>query len=103
MPGDLLATPTTSLSPARYLQRLRDVVNSFTPAPTTTPPVSVPASLHAAKFVFVRRDAHCSPLQSPYEGPFQVLNAGDKFFTLAMGDRRDTVLIDRLKPSAILL
>ena len=49
--------------------------------------------------MFVRRDAHCSPLQSPYEGPFQVLNPGDKFFTLAMGDRRDTVSIDRLKPA----
>ena len=58
VPGDSLATPTMSLSPTRYLQCLRDVVNSFTPAPTTThgtPPVSVPASLHAAKFVFVRR------------------------------------------------
>ena len=55
MLGDLLAMPT-SFSPTCYLQCLCDMVNSFIPAPTTThgmPPVSVPASLQAAKFVFV--------------------------------------------------
>ena len=49
--------------------------------------------------MFVRVDAHKSPLQAPYKGPFKVLERHVKYFNLDLGNREDTVSIDRLKPA----
>jgi len=38
------------------------------------------------------------PLAPPYLGPFAVLERGPKTFALQMGDRREVVSVDRLKP-----
>ena len=59
----------------------------------------VPDNLRVADYVFVRHDAHCGPLRPPYDGPYQVLERGVKFFVLDMGGRPDRVSIDRLKPA----
>lgn len=59
----------------------------------------VPAELGSARFVFVRHDAHRSPLKPPYDGPFRVLERGPKFFVLDLGGRRERVTLDRLKPA----
>ena len=58
----------------------------------------VHTELPAATHVFVRVDAHTSPLQAPYKGPFKVLERHVKYFKLDLGIREDTVSIDRLKP-----
>ena len=63
--------------------------------------VSVPKSLLTSNFVFVRRDTHRPPLATPYDGPFRVLERGEKFFILDIGGRRDSVSVDRLKPAYI--
>ncbi len=44
------------------------------------PPTAVPATLQKA---FIRRDAHRTPFQRPYEGPFQVIECGSKTFKVA--------------------
>ena len=49
--------------------------------------------------VFVRRDAVRRPLQPSYDGPFQVLSCTDKHFTLDLGNRTDSVSVNRLKPT----
>lgn len=61
----------------------------------------VPSALRSARFVFLRRDAHRSPLQPPYDGPFRVLERDDKGFVLDMGGRRELVSVDRLKPAYV--
>ena len=53
------------------------------------------------QYVFIRRDSHRTPLQRPYEGPFKVLQLGEKNFTIDIGGRKDTVSVDRLKPAHI--
>uniref|UniRef100_A0A0L8GNG9 Uncharacterized protein n=1 Tax=Octopus bimaculoides TaxID=37653 RepID=A0A0L8GNG9_OCTBM len=63
-----------------------------------TPKSSVPNDLHMANFVFVRRDTRRKPLQSPYDGPYQVIHPGNKTFQLLIGEQ-DTVSIDILKPA----
>ena len=45
----------------------------------------IPKDLMSAKYVFIRHDAHRSPLQSPYDGPFRVLKAGPKYFLIEIG------------------
>ena len=58
------------------LQCLRDQVRSLIPVLTSqhgAVPTSVPCDLQQAKFVFIRHDAHHTPLQRPYEGPFKVI------------------------------
>ncbi|TWW56015.1 putative RNA-directed DNA polymerase from transposon X-element [Takifugu flavidus] len=46
------------------------------------PPSYVPPSLERADYVFIRHGAHRGPLQPPYDGPFCVLESGDKHFLL---------------------
>ena len=59
----------------------------------------VSAALHMSQFVFMQKDGHKTPLQCPYEGPFQVLDRSDKFITLQMNGKIDTVSIDPIKPA----
>jgi hypothetical protein len=48
--------------------------------------------------VFVRRGGVVPPLAPLYHGPYKVLQAREKFFTISLGGREDTVSVDRLKP-----
>ena len=59
----------------------------------------VHTELPIATHVFVRVDAHKFPLQAHYKGPFKVLERHSKYFKLDLGNREDTVSIDRLKPA----
>jgi len=49
--------------------------------------------------MFVRHGAVRKPLQSPYDGPYPVLERTEKFFTLNINGRKDTVSVDWLKPA----
>ncbi|KAK3785800.1 hypothetical protein RRG08_050820 [Elysia crispata] len=61
----------------------------------------VPANLASADYVYVRKDSHRHPLQCPYDGPYRVLNKSDKYFTLDVKGRTETVSIDRLKAAHV--
>nr|XP_061827907.1 uncharacterized protein K02A2.6-like [Nerophis lumbriciformis] len=100
VPGDFIPCTTTPWSAGKQRAALLDAAKSFAPIPTSqhglTPP-HVPASLKGAAFVFVRHDAHRGPLQPPYDGPFRVLESGDKHFLLDIGGRSEKITVDRLK------
>ena len=102
VPGDFVATPRGQHDSATVLPHLRELVSKFVPTPTSGhggSKVSVPHALQSSKYVFIRRDAHRTPLQRPYEGPFHVLERGPKFFKIDIGGKADSVSIDRLKPA----
>ena len=92
-------------SASQELQRQRDRVGSLKPTPTSahgediSHRPNVPSTLETAEFVFVRRDAQKSPLQKPYDGPYEVVERAPKHFVLQFGNRQDSVSIDRLKPA----
>ena len=102
VPGDFV--PDSNPAPAsQELQQLRERVGNLRPTPTSAHGERhiksyIPLSLQQARFVFIRHDARKSPLQTPYDGPFEVLQRSEKSFILQVGNRQEIVSIDRLKP-----
>ena len=61
-------------------------------------PQPLPRALLEAEFVFVRDDASKPPLSLLYRGPYRVLKRSETFFFLQIGEKADSVSVDRLKP-----
>ena len=61
-------------------------------------PETVPEALLTADRVLVRRDGHVLPLSQFYDGPYAVLRRTPRVFTIRMGERDETVHVQRLKP-----
>lgn len=105
VPGEFVnGHRVTEQTHAQVLKRLRETVGSLVPQPTTwhsATPALVPPALASSKYVFLRRDAHRTPLQNPYEGPYRVIEHGDKFCKIDMGGRTETISVDRLKPAKV--
>ena len=103
VPGDFFPDSEPRSAP-QELQRQRERVGKLCPVPTTAHGEDkiqshVPNPLKQAEFVFVRHDARRTPLQTPYDGPFEVIERTPKHFTLQLGDKQDKISIDRLKPA----
>lgn len=61
----------------------------------------VPKDLRSAGYVFVRHDAHRSPLQPPCVGTFRVFKVGPKTFRVDMRGCCKEVSMDCLKPAHV--
>ena len=91
-------------SPGSFADQLRQHMAQLRPSPVITHgqrAFHVPCDLQSATHVFVRHDAHRSPLKPPYDGPFCVLTRSAKFFKVDLGSRTDNISIDRLKAAFI--
>lgn len=103
LPGEFLSSAPHDATPsADFVRGLRQSMAYLRPVSTracSTRPTFVPAALKTAQHVFLRRDAVRRPLQRPYDGPYEVLKRGDATFTIRIGERPETVAIDRLKPA----
>jgi hypothetical protein len=49
------------------------------------------------EYVYVSRGGVVPPSAPLYHGPYKVLEAGKKFFTISLRGREDTISVDRLK------
>ena len=102
VPGDFVPASTVPWSATLQRAALLDNARLFAPVPTSRhglPLSHIPAGLQTAEYVFIRHDAHRGPLRPPYEGPFRVLETGDKHFVVDMGGKPERLSIDRLKPA----
>ena len=100
VPGDFLPNASAPWSAAAQRSFLLDAAKVFAPVPTArhgTPVSQVPVELRSAEHVFIRHDAHRGPLQPPYDGPFRVLEHGDKHLVVDLGGRAERVSMDRVK------
>ncbi|KAJ8262206.1 hypothetical protein GJAV_G00163740 [Gymnothorax javanicus] len=94
--GDFIPDATVPWSAARQCSSLLEAAEAFAPVPTSqhgTPAFWVPPNLRSANFVFIHHDA------PPYDGPFRVLQHGDKGLVVDVGGRPETVSIDGVKPA----
>ena len=99
VPGTFVA-PSNDPEASDHLQRLRDIAGRLVPAPDAwhgTRATANTKTLREAEFVFVRRDAAHGPLQTPYTGPYRVLQRQEKYFVIQCGKREESVSVDRLK------
>jgi hypothetical protein len=98
LPGDFLDSAEPPVQ--RFVQLLSRNVD-----PVPTRPLSYAqaarkplVALWNAAYVYVRRGGHVPPLAPLYVGPYKVLSREEKYFTLQIGEKADTVSVDRLKP-----
>ncbi len=102
--GAALALPVEFLSAeeppaAEFLQKLQQVeIPATRPLSYAEAVAKPPPALLQASHVYVRRGGTLLPLTRLYVGPYEVLERVDKHFRLAVGGRKETVSIDRLKP-----
>ena len=59
---------------------------------------SIPGALADSSFIYILRGGAKAPLSHAYSGPFAVIARFPKYFILDMGDRQESVSVDRLKP-----
>jgi hypothetical protein len=96
LPGQLLVAEEDSAA------KFADLLSSTSPLPTRKVSYAEAASLPSkalmdATHVYVRRGGTIPPLAQPYVGPYLVAWKSSKCFVILIGDRRETVSVDRLK------
>ncbi|GIY86347.1 uncharacterized protein CDAR_513551 [Caerostris darwini] len=104
LPGEFLSPSSSTIDPATLVGKLRETRQELWP-------LTLRQQAHRAEFVskylstcshiFLRSDTIKKGLQSPYEGPFQVLSRSEKVFKLLIHGRQPVVNIDHLKPAYI--
>lgn len=101
LPGEFFIPHNASGDdPSSYVQQLKGTTQILRCTPTRKPNHTsshIDDSLHSSSHVFVQQDAIKKPLQTPYDGPFKVLDRSPKYFTLDLNGCKDTVGVDRLK------
>ena len=99
LPGEFLKH--SEIPPESFLRKVDLAVQGFSGPPrhhVTPQPQPLPRALMEAKYVFVRDDASKPPLSPLYRGPYLVVRRYEKFFVLQIGEKSDSVSVDRLKP-----
>ena len=103
LPGEFFTPSSQDTDQHSFLTRLKGDMARLRPTQTrnhtSKRPFHIPHDLLMCSHVFMRIDCHRAPLDCPYRGPYRVLARSDKFFTLDLNTRVDTVSIDRLKPA----
>ena len=92
--------PSWWVPPKVFLQRIKCAVSGFSRPPRhhVTPSSDPQPLLRDLLTVFVCDDTSKLLLALLYRGPFKALQRCEKFIVLQMGDKPDSVSVDKLKP-----
>ena len=89
-----------------YVDRIRKFAKDLRPTVASRHGVQrspfVHKDLATSSHVFVRDDTVAGALKPAYSGPHEVLQPGDKYFTISVNGKKVTITIDRLKPAYLL-
>lgn len=105
VPGELLAPATTPVEPTDLLFQMQQSLQQVRSIPMTnhaTPAFFVHPDLQTCTHIFLRHDSHRTPLQHPYDGPYEVVRREGKQFIIRIRGIEQAVSIDRVKPAYFL-
>ncbi|GBM23552.1 hypothetical protein AVEN_196633-1 [Araneus ventricosus] len=105
LPGEFFNEPsitTASESFANNLQNQTETVGPRTTRKNSSQHIFVKKDLENWSHVFQRIYGVKKQLESPYEGPFPIIERKDKYFTIIIKEKYVNVSLDCLKPAYIL-
>jgi hypothetical protein len=88
---------------AKLVEELQSDCRNFVPLPlrqrSYAEAASEPsAALKNTQYVYIRRGGVQAALAAKYDGLYKVMSRGPKFFDIQIGNKTDSVTVDRLKP-----
>ena len=98
--GQCFSDNDETVSHTEYRRRLVTFMKSLEPSLPREPcgcSSYLEKALRTFTHVFVRDDGSATSLQPAYTGPFPVLDKEGKYFILDLGDRINSISVDRLK------
>ncbi|CAI6370687.1 unnamed protein product [Macrosiphum euphorbiae] len=99
--NEFFSTSKIQTDPMSFITQLKNVMNCLRPVPTsnqTKKRVFVHKSLPLCKKVFVLVDRVKSPLERPYDRPYEVISRAEKNYVIRIKGKTVNITIDRLKP-----
>ena len=87
-----------------YVTRMKERINRVTPLSVArhgAKDTFVFKDLTTSNYVFIRHDAVRNSIQPPYDGPYKVVDRGEKTFVIKINNKNVKISIDRLKPAYI--
>lgn len=102
VPGEFFDAPVQQIERSEFAKQLHEAFSEIRPPQTThhaKPSVFLHRDLKSCSQVFIRVDAAKRALQQPYEGPYEVLERGEKYFDVLVAGKRQRISIDRIKPA----
>lgn len=100
LPGEFFTEQKPFGNESDSIQQLRETTSKIRPTQAAHHSKEKPffqKELKQCTQVFVRNDTVRTPLQHPYDGPFEEIKKQDKTFTLLVNGKQKRVTIDRIK------
>lgn len=105
LPNEFFAESDTPVNSVEFLKKLQQYFNLLRPTPAAhhnKNKMFVLKNLHDCTHVFLRTDAVREPLQTPYTGPYEVVQRiSDRIYTIRIKNKDVNISADRLKPAFI--
>lgn len=107
LPGELFDSIKATPKPNNendFVSRFREQMRTLKPTTTahhTNDKPFVNKALFTSSHVFVRNDKVKPPLTKPFDGPFKVIERGEKHFKLEVKGKLTNISIDRMKPAFV--
>lgn len=102
LPRELFEHEETNLPLPHFLVQLHDRMGELMPPPPANHASTVswiPSDLFSTVTVYIRHDTVKKSLRRHYDGPYEVVARGSKYFKVKRGNGKiDSISIDRLKP-----
>ena len=102
LPGEFFEPTPTIRDAPHFVKQLQEAFGKIRSVPfrnRVSRNIFVHRDLWTCKRVYVRVDKVKIGLESPYDGPYEVVKRGKKYFHLRIKGIVDPVSIDRLKPA----
>lgn len=102
IPGQFFAQCQEDAKDTKFSKQFKQMMNKLRPTNATNhskESAFVHPHLHTCTHVFIRVDAVRPPLKPPYDGTYEVVRKNEKYFTVKINTKEQTISIDRVKPA----